>query len=157
MDEPKSISIIANGPEPPTLTVLSLSLRTILNKESKTHEIVAASGLVYNSISVDGSVCATERHKCSAAFSVVREIENQGFTQKFTEQVGKAYGASGKIELAKNERALLGYLIVMIYRADPDVLVGHNFLGFDLGILLHRMRACKVDLWSRLGRLNWSQ
>jgi DNA polymerase alpha subunit A len=45
----------------------------------------------------------------------------------------------------------------MIYRVDPDVIVGHNFLGYDLGVLLHRMRACKVDFWSRLGRLNWSQ
>jgi DNA polymerase alpha subunit A len=36
---------------------------------------------------------------------------------------------------------------------DPDVIVGHNFLGFDLDVLLHRMKAHNVDGWSRLGRL----
>lgn len=156
VDDPKTINPIVNGPEPPTLTVLSLSLRTLLHAESKTHEIVAASGLVYHSVSMDGSTSSGERPRCNAVFSVARETDNLGFTHKFTEAVSKAYGA-GRIELAKNERALLGYLIAMIHRSDPDVIVGHNFLGFDLGVLLHRMRACKVDFWSRLGRLNWSQ
>ena len=45
----------------------------------------------------------------------------------------------------------------MLQRYDPDILVGHNFLGFDLSILLNRMKACKVDSWSRIGRLNWTQ
>jgi hypothetical protein len=36
---------------------------------------------------------------------------------------------------------------------DPDVLVGHNFMGFDLDVLLHRMQACAVPTWSKLGRL----
>ena len=40
-----------------------------------------------------------------------------------------------------------------MYRFDPDVIVGHNFLGFDLDVLLHRMKACKADGWSKIGRL----
>ncbi len=42
---------------------------------------------------------------------------------------------------------------------DPDVIVGHNFLGWDLDILLHRMQACNVPCaeWSKLGRLRRSR
>ena len=46
--------------------------------------------------------------------------------------------------------------IALIHRTDPDVIVGHNFLGFDLDVLLHRMKANKVEFWSRLGRLKRS-
>lgn len=33
------------------------------------------------------------------------------------------------------------------------MLVGHNFYGFDLDVLLHRMEICKIPGWSRLGAL----
>eukprot|EP00959_Pyramimonas_sp_CCMP1952_P345465 7234501-Pyramimonas_sp.AAC.1 len=31
--------------------------------------------------------------------------------------------------------------------------VGHNIGGFDLDVLLHRLKECKVPHWSRVGRL----
>jgi DNA polymerase alpha subunit A len=36
---------------------------------------------------------------------------------------------------------------------DPDMIIGHNFIGFDLDVLLHRMSATNNPHWSRLGRL----
>jgi DNA polymerase elongation subunit (family B) len=45
------------------------------------------------------------------------------------------------------------YTSAVIHRCDPDILVGHNFIGVDLDILLHRMKANRIDLWSKLGRL----
>ena len=158
VDEPKEIKPLLNGPPPPPLSVLSLVIRTIVEPTSKTHEIVAASGLVFNSMPIESS-SSNAAPKCSAVFSVAREAENVGFTDKFIHDTASLYRqeGGGKIELVKNERGLLGFLISMIYRTDPDVIVGHDILGFDLGVLLHRMRACKVDYWSRIGRLNWSQ
>ena len=44
-----------------------------------------------------------------------------------------------------------------IYRADPDVIVGHEFLGVSLDVLLHRMRELKADHWSRIGRFRRSK
>lgn len=41
---------------------------------------------------------------------------------------------------------------VYIYQADPDVIVGHEFSGVTLDVLLHRMRDLKADAWSRIGR-----
>jgi DNA polymerase alpha subunit A len=40
---------------------------------------------------------------------------------------------------------------------DPDVIVGHEFLGVSLDILLHRMKDLKVKHWSRLGRFRRSR
>lgn len=42
---------------------------------------------------------------------------------------------------------------MQLQRFDPDVIVGHNFIGFDLDVLLHRMKHHKIDGWSRIGRL----
>lgn len=59
------------------------------------------------------------------------------------------------VEIAKptSERLLLSSLLAYIRNMDPDVVVGHNFVGFDLDVLLHRMKHIKVDLWSSIGRL----
>ena len=47
----------------------------------------------------------------------------------------------------------LWYLIALIKQYDPDVFIGHNFIGFDLDVLLHRLRTLKIKDWSCLGRL----
>lgn len=44
-----------------------------------------------------------------------------------------------------------------IHKADPDVVVGHEFLGVSLDVLLHRMRELKADHWSRIGRFRRSK
>lgn len=180
LDDPKAVRVlITDAPPAPPLTVLSLALRTIVEPHSRTHEVVAVSGLAYASVSIEGgsggpesakreAAAAALAVKCTEAFSVARETEDLGgFTAKFIADTMTAYRHAtspsptlmpgSSLELAKNERAVLTYLVARIYRLDPDVIVGHNFLGFDLGVLLHRMRANKVDYWSRLGRLSWSQ
>ena len=144
-------------PPPPFMTAMSLSLRTVLNPETKAHEIVSISGLVYDSVDIDGSrSTASDRPHCATAFTVVRDLENVGFPNKFASAF--TIGPNKiRVEQAKNEKSLLNYFIAMLQRHDPDILMGHNFLGFDLGVLLHRMKACKVDFWSKIGRLNWTQ
>jgi hypothetical protein len=37
------------------------------------------------------------------------------------------------------------------------VIVGHDFLGASLDVLLHRMRELKADHWSRMGRFRRSK
>ena len=36
---------------------------------------------------------------------------------------------------------------------DPDILVGHNIIAFDLEVLLSRAQALKLGMWHKLGRL----
>ena len=45
-------------------------------------------------------------------------------------------------------------LLARLQRDDPDVLCGHNILGFELDVLLARALALKVgNAWSKVGRL----
>ena len=46
---------------------------------------------------------------------------------------------------------------VTIYKSDPDIIVGHEFLGVSLDVLLKRMRDLKADHWSRIGRFRRSK
>lgn len=55
-------------------------------------------------------------------------------------------------QTVKAERALLNSLLATIGRYDPDVLVGHNFLGNTFEAMLYRIKELKADQWSRIGR-----
>ena len=44
-----------------------------------------------------------------------------------------------------------------VHKADPDVIVGHEFLGVALDVLLTRMRDLKADNWSRISRFRRSR
>ena len=46
---------------------------------------------------------------------------------------------------------------VTIHKADPDVIVGHEFLGVSLDVMLHRMRSLGPEHWSRIGRFRRSK
>lgn len=63
----------------------------------------------------------------------------------------------GTISPMANERMLLSLLLGSINKADPDIIVGHDFSGASLDVLLHRLRDLKVDHWSRLGRFRRSK
>jgi DNA polymerase elongation subunit (family B) len=62
-----------------------------------------------------------------------------------------------KVNGFKNETLLLEYTIKMISSFDPDIIVGHSFLSFDLDILLQRMKAKNIGSWSKIGRLKRSE
>ena len=47
---------------------------------------------------------------------------------------------------------LQSHLTVTTQKSDPDVIVGHEFLGVSLEVLLGRMKDLKADHWSRIGR-----
>lgn len=49
------------------------------------------------------------------------------------------------------------FFTARIHMCDPDIIVGHNFAGFDLDVLLHRMKALSIQHWHRLGRLKRKQ
>jgi DNA polymerase alpha subunit A len=57
------------------------------------------------------------------------------------------------VDILPHEKALLNCLVANLQKFDPDVIVGHNVIDFDLDVLLQRMKSNKVDFWSRIGRL----
>ena len=57
--------------------------------------------------------------------------------------IGRRNGGA-VLSMQGSERGLLTMLAARLREIDPDVYVGHNFAGFDLDVLLHRMQALKV-------------
>ncbi|KAI8333396.1 hypothetical protein BC941DRAFT_358178 [Chlamydoabsidia padenii] len=150
----------ANGNAPtdvPPLVVMSLSLRTVLNKQKNANEIVAASALVCKQVKIDEPTPIQDQAK--ARFTAVRQLNNTPFPPGFQNAVAKERKLNNsEIKVEKTESSLLNYLLARIHVCDPDVIVGHNFSGFDLDVLLHRMKALNTQNWHRLGRLrrkNW--
>ena len=140
----------ATALEPPPLCVMGLKVTTVLNHDDNKNEIVMVSGLVQTDVAQDNDTPNWERSL--QRFSIVRKIKG-------------LYAHDWKpnprenVTIAFNERQLLSDLMTRLVNIDPDVLVGHNFLGYDLDILLHRMKdhAFKDHSWSRLGRLKRSK
>ncbi|ORZ15507.1 DNA polymerase family B-domain-containing protein [Lobosporangium transversale] len=133
---------------PPPLCVMSLSLRTILNPKNKSNEIVAVSFSIYHEVRLDDPVESNK--KLISKQTLVRKLDNSPFPPGFDRIIERS-----KVKIIKqtSERAMLNLLLARMLNSDPDVIVGHNFVGFDLDVLLHRMKQTKVDHWSSLGRL----
>ncbi|KAJ3109256.1 DNA-directed DNA polymerase alpha catalytic subunit pol1 [Phlyctochytrium planicorne] len=164
VESPKSISPLdkeAPFADPP-FSIMSLNLKTIMNHQKKTTEIVVATIQYYQNgmrltwkidiltllvVPVDSS----GPQQVSAQYSLLRQLPDIPLPLGFME------GRQKNIDVHKSERSLLNHLTALIHRLDPDILIGHNLIGVLLGVLLHRLKYNKVDSWSKLGRLRRSK
>ncbi|KAH9967412.1 DNA polymerase alpha catalytic subunit [Russula dissimulans] len=149
--DPKDINPFAetdkNAPRDiPPLTIASLSIRTVVNHQENIREIVCATARIWSNTQIDDPT-PPEALPCSV-HTLVRPLGR--FPPGFEAKVKS--NAKGVISPMTNERMLLNSLLVTLHKADPDIVVGHDFLGVSLDILLHRMRDLKADHWSRIGR-----
>lgn len=132
----------------PPLTVMSLSVRTIINHKENKREIVACAARTWKDTQLEEAT--PPENVRSDLFSVVRPLGNM-FPPGF-EREAKAAKPT-KVLTVKYERMLLNALLAHVQQQDPDVIVGHEFAGVTLDVLLHRIKELRVDHWSRLGRL----
>jgi DNA polymerase alpha subunit A len=133
---------------PPELVVLSLALKTQVAPRSHAHEIVAAALVVHGAVSPDGA--SNEARAATRTLVLLRPAAGTGgLPPDFRALIAK----EPAVKAMHDERALLNVLLAHVERIDPDVLCGHNIVGFDLDVLLHRLAAHKVATWSRIGRL----
>eukprot|EP00958_Prasinococcus_capsulatus_P024366 scaffold3791_cov390-Prasinococcus_capsulatus_cf.AAC.10 len=163
----KAIDKDMTGKDPPPLVVAAINLKTIIDHKNNTNEIAAASILFAKPVKIDAPMQRSDWNVPDLSgnghglveVAVVRKIGNSAFPPGFDRAVQQRNGGKqGKVvEQCANERALLNYILVKLKQMDPDVLVGHNFAGFDLGVLLHRLQELKVMGWSRIGRLRRNQ
>ncbi|KAI0630777.1 hypothetical protein C8Q77DRAFT_225853 [Trametes polyzona] len=137
--------------EMPPLTIVSLSLRTIVNHRENIREIVCATARMWTNLDIDDPT-PPEALPCTVR-TFVRPLDR--FPPNFEARASN--NGKGVISPMKNERMLLNNLLVTLHKADPDVIVGHEFLGDSLDVLLHRMRELKADHWSRMGRFRRSK
>ncbi|GBE89178.1 hypothetical protein SCP_1501860 [Sparassis crispa] len=99
--------------ETPPLTVMSLGLNTVVNHKENNREIVCATARIWSNLQIDDPT-PPEALPCSV-HTFVPPLDR--FPPNF-----------------ENEWMLLNSLL------DPDVIVGHEFLGVALDDLIHRMR-----------------
>lgn len=87
-------------------------------------------------------------------FSVVTKPSEGKWPFDYNSALGKNSNFKATtLHKVDSERALLSLLLALLYKADPDLLVGHDIANFDLPTLLTRLSILKVENWSRLGRL----
>jgi DNA polymerase elongation subunit (family B) len=132
----------------PDLTVLSMSLKTVLNPKTHLHEIVTASICVHKHVRQDNP--SNEAKTAVQTLTIIRPVAGSaGLPADFRQ----ALQHQPNVLPMPDERTLLNQLITQLTKIDPDVLCGHNILGFDLDIFLHRLAYYKISNWSRVGRL----
>ncbi|KAI9573828.1 hypothetical protein HD554DRAFT_2052973 [Boletus coccyginus] len=152
VSDPKDVIPMGDGaPEQPPLTIMSLAVRTVVNHRENKHEVVCVSGRIWRDIQLDDPT-PPEQLPCSV-HTFVCPLDR--FPSNF-EMRAKANGR-GMISPMQNEHMLLNSLLVMLFKADPDVLVGHDFLGVSLDVLVERMKDVHVEHWSHLGRFRRSR
>ena len=155
----KAISSAPTGWKPaPPICVASLSMKTIVNPETAANEVVSVSVVYMPKVNTDGPLPVSKRD--IRHFSAIRKLSGMGYPAGFDAMAKKANESElGKrnggniIALQPNERALLTMLVMKLKDLDVDAFVGHNFSGFELDVLLHRMKELKVPHWACLGRL----
>ncbi|KAJ2226748.1 DNA-directed DNA polymerase alpha catalytic subunit pol1 [Coemansia sp. RSA 485] len=158
IDDPKLLTTMADEavaqaqlPRTPPLTTMTLSVKTVVNQTTGANEVVAASVLVHRDSALDDATPAAQRQ--GEQQTLVRPLTGVPMPADF-ERLRLAQARRGlSIEYVRNETTLLNLLTAMLKRVDPDILAAHNFYGFDLDVLLHRMQALRTDGWSALGRL----
>ncbi|KAG8995845.1 DNA-directed DNA polymerase alpha catalytic subunit pol1 [Tulasnella sp. JGI-2019a] len=151
VDDPKNINPYSetdtSAPrDTPPMTVMSLSLRMIVNHATSQKEIIATSARFWEDTDPDDP---TPPEKLpSSVHTAVRCLDK--FPPQFEEKAKQ--DGSKRIHAYKQEKLLLSNLLAVIRRIDPDVIVSHEFLGVSLDILLQRLKTLKVDSWSCIGR-----
>jgi DNA polymerase alpha subunit A len=152
VDTPKAVTVIPDSQHPPPpLTILRLNMLTFLNEKQKVNEIAAVTCIVNSNVTMDGRPDDRAVRKWTA----VRRLGDSVFPF----DMDKVFKAKRCPEPRKeqSEKAMLTNLMSEIEAIDPDMIVGHNFMGFDLDVLLHRLQAHSVGNWSRIGKMKLRQ
>ena len=156
IDTPKNISLVVsqNAPQAPPVTILALNMKTTINPKTHQSEITLVSGLVHHKFHLDKGAPQPPYvdHFCAMS-KPSDEVWPFDFQKILTQNNAK----SAKIDKHDSERSLLNYTLTKIGKIDPDIIIGHDIVGFDLEVLLHRTINHKIPNWSRLGRLKRSQ
>ncbi|KAF8920856.1 hypothetical protein CPB85DRAFT_1372860 [Mucidula mucida] len=151
VSDPKDFSPIPDSDptapkEVPPLTVVSLSVKTIVNHENNTREVVCVTARTWQNMGIDDTK-PPEQLPCTVQ-TLVRPLGK--FPPQFETRAQSS--TRGSVTPVNNERMLLSSLLQSFYKNDPDIIVGHEFLGESLDVLVHRMKELKVSHWSRIGR-----
>ena len=165
----EAIEALGQQRKPPTVIVAALKLQTVVNHKTNANEICSASVVYLQDVRVDvGTDCRAkvtdmpcEWEKKARHFSLVRKLSGGNWPSGWEQHVANENKTNNVAKRTKSivlsaqadERGLLSILLARLSQIDADVICGHNVAGFDVDVLLNRLRENKVAHWSRIGRL----
>ncbi|ORC89849.1 DNA polymerase I alpha catalytic subunit [Trypanosoma theileri] len=149
VNSPKNVKVYDSPRPPPLFTLASIQLHTQLNNKGVTNEVVAASIALYRDVNIDESTKTT----ISECFTGVRQLSPEMVLPLNLESYCQSKGVPG-VKRFSNERELLIWLAETLGNLDPDMVVGHNFIGYTMDILLNRFQELNIPRWSTIGRLD---
>ncbi|KAB0798439.1 hypothetical protein PPYR_09432 [Photinus pyralis] len=146
--KPIDVSIVQDPPPPPSLVALTINMQTVVNSTNMQNEIVMMSFLVHSKYAVDKKPPNPlfQQHFC-----VFTRPGDQNFPYDIHNAL-QTFKAT-KVQKMDSERALLNYFLLQVQKIDPDVVVGHDLLDYQIGLLCERLLHCKTSNISRLSKV----
>lgn len=136
------------GLVPPPLVIASINVQTVTNAQ-KQNEIIAIGCLIHTSFPINKPPPANPFNQ---HFCVINKPSDMSWPYDNKEIVTNR-NTNTTVEKMNSERALLNFFLTKLCNIDPDLIVGHDILNFDIEVLLSRINVHKVPQWSRLCRI----
>ncbi|KAK6205518.1 DNA-directed DNA polymerase alpha [Scheffersomyces amazonensis] len=151
VESPKFIKPLIDGkiPDPPHLTLTSISVQTTMNPKSNKQEIVSVSLATYKNVPQDAPIA--EGLQPDSTLTVVRPLTSVNVPPGLQQLAQKQ---NINVKSFPNEKVMLNFLAGYIKTLDPDVFIGHKLENISLDVLVQRMHDLQVYTWSTLGRRN---
>ncbi|XP_060810527.1 DNA polymerase alpha catalytic subunit [Amyelois transitella] len=136
--------------EPPPVVVATINMRTTTDLKTRKAKIVMISCLIHNQFPINKPPPNPPFQQHFCVMTKCNEIWPLDLKQAFLQ-----YKAT-KLNKCDSERELLNYFMVQFWKADPDLVVGHDLPGFQQDLLIGNILDLHIPNWSRLGRLKRS-
>ncbi|CBZ25338.1 DNA polymerase I alpha catalytic subunit,putative [Leishmania mexicana MHOM/GT/2001/U1103] len=149
VESPKNLRVEDTKLPVPPFTLASIQIHTQLDSKGACNEILIASVAIYKDVNIENTI----RYIPDNILTGVRPASMNTPLPIDLESYCNAKGLPGVRRFA-NERALLDWLAQQLGKVDADMMIGHNFLGFTLDILLRRYQELSISSWSTIGRLD---
>lgn len=152
-----NVAVDLSNKDPPNVTALCVRMKTVLNDKTGANELVMLAGVFIREVPLSGSLRDGSLEPGGANgtkdFVLVRPPDGKSVPFGFADRARSVLAQGGGVEVMPNEPALLNNFLTRLLRIDPDVIIGHDIMGFGLDVLIARMHARRSREWSRLGRL----
>lgn len=139
-----------DAPPVPPMTLMSISLRTIMNKSLNKQEVVTISARIYPNVEHDTTTSADKLD--SIAFTLTRPPTVKEGSYLVEREAEKNSRGQKTVWDLRTEEAVLSEFLNRMQKYDPDVIIGHSLENTHFNVLAHRIFDKKIQGWSRLGR-----
>ena len=138
------VPIVENAPEPPRLSILGVSVKSLANGNQR--EIAAVAMCYAPSVKLESQETEIRFDANNGRFAAVRVQEGKALPRREVDQL-QAQGIQ-----VMDEKPLLSMLCAKVQQLDPDIIIGHNLFGNDLDVLANRLHYYGLKVWHRISR-----